>query len=518
METTEKNKKLSRSTLAVMGCTLLSRLLGFVKIVIIGAVFGASGKADVLNAVFAVPNNLRKLMAEGALSSSFIPVLAASLAAKDDHSVTRKIVRNIMAFQMVVLVPVCILSIIFADFLINDILLDFENPELQALAVDLFRCFISYILLISICAVIMAVLNVHGYFTVPALTPILFSVAVIVSILCLHRSIGVFSMAVGVLAGGVMQILFQYPRYRKLDYDMKLSFDFSNEKFRKIMINWLPIVATSSIFAINQQISMRFASGLDVGSSSAISYALVFWQLPYGIFAAAITTVLFPKMSREGASGQFNELVSTLTTGIVSLMALLIPSSVIMYFLGYDIISIGMQRGSFTADDTALAGFVLQGYAFGLLGTGVFNFVQRYYYSVNDYKKPFMFAMLCAAMDIVLSLWLKETPLRAAGLAWANTVSFTVGSILMLADIRLKTKKLPVMRIIRELAMVSVAMIGGIVPLLVFRLYCGNWWKTGVSVPYFGIFMAAVIAFSAIVLTLYKLMGLNTVFMLRKKS
>lgn len=501
-----------------MGCTLLSRLLGFIKIVIIGAVFGASGKADVLNAVFAVPNNLRKLMAEGALSSSFIPVLSASVAQGDEHSVTRKIVRNIMAFQMVVLIPVCILSIIFADFLINDILLDFENPELQLLAVDLFRCFISYILLISICAVIMAVLNVHGFFTVPALTPILFSIAVIVSILTLHRSMGVFSMAVGVIAGGILQILFQYPRYRKLDYDMKLSFDFSNEKFRKIMINWLPIVATSSIFAINQQISMRFASGLDTGSSSAISYALVFWQLPYGIFAAAITTVLFPKMSREAASGQGDLAVETMTTGIVSLMALLIPSSVIMYFLGYDIISIGMQRGSFTADDTALAGYVLQGYAFGLLGTGIFNFVQRYYYAVNNYKKPFFFAVLCAALDVVLSLWLKETPLRAAGLAWANTISFTVGSLFMLADIRLSTRKLPVFRLARELVLVSLAMVGGVIPLMVFGHYCGDWWKTGVSIPYFGAFMAVVAVFSAVVLTLYKLFGLNTVFMLRKRS
>ena len=104
-----------------MLCTMLSRILGFVKIVLIGAVFGGSGKADVLNAVFNIPNNLRKLMAEGALSSSFIPVLAGSLANKEPHSVTRKIVRNIMAFQVVVLVPVCVLSIIFSDFLVEDI-------------------------------------------------------------------------------------------------------------------------------------------------------------------------------------------------------------------------------------------------------------------------------------------------------------------------------------------------------------------------------------------------------------
>ena len=165
-EKSNENRRRGLSTVSVMMCTMLSRILGFVKIVLIGAVFGGSGKADVLNAVFNIPNNLRKLMAEGALSSSFIPVIAGSLANKEPHSVTRNIVRNIMAFQVVVLVPVCVLSIIFSDFLVNRVLLNFADPQLQELAVSLFRWFISYILLISISAVLLAVLNVHNYFTI----------------------------------------------------------------------------------------------------------------------------------------------------------------------------------------------------------------------------------------------------------------------------------------------------------------------------------------------------------------
>ncbi len=515
-----ENRRRGLSTISVMLCTMLSRILGFVKIVMIGAVFGGSGKADVLNAVFNIPNNLRKLMAEGALSSSFIPVIAGSLANKEPHSVTRKIVRNIMAFQVVVLVPVCVLSIIFSDFLVNKVLLDFADPQLQLLAVSLFRWFISYILLISISAVLLAVLNVHGYFTIPALTPILFSIAVIVSILCLHKSMGVYSMAVGVLAGGVMQILFQCPLFKKLGYDFKLSFDFKNEKFSRIMVNWFPVLATSCIFAINQQIAMRFASGLETGSSSAISYALVFWQLPFGIFSASITTVLFPQMSKEGATGQLTQLTNTLTTGIISLMGLLIPSSVIMYFLGYDIISIGMQRGSFTVDNTAMAGFVLQGYAWGLLGTGAFNFVQRYYYSLNNYKKPFFFAALVATMDVLLSLWLKETPLRVAGLAWANTISFTLGTCFMLADIKFHSKELSITAMLKELAKILIAIAVGMIPVLVYLRSCSTWWKGGASLSYLGTFLAVCAVFAIIVLALYKVLKLDALFMLwlrRKK-
>ena len=513
-ENNSENKRRGLSTISVMVCTMLSRILGFVKIVLIGAVFGGSGKADVLNAVFNIPNNLRKLMAEGALSSSFIPVLAGSLANKEPHSVTRNIVRNIMAFQVVVLVPVCVLSIIFSDFLVNRVLLNFADPQLQELAVSLFRWFISYILLISISAVLLAVLNVHNYFTIPALTPILFSIAVIISIVCLHSHMGVYSMVVGVLLGGVLQVLFQCPLFRKLGYDFKLSFDFKNEKFHRIMVNWFPVLATSCIFAINQQIAMRFASGLETGSSSAISYALVFWQLPFGIFAASINTVLFPQMSKEGATGQLEQLNNTLTTGIISLMGLLIPSSVIMYFLGFDIISLGMQRGSFTVENTAMAGLVLKGYAWGLLGTGAFNFVQRYYYSVNNYKKPFIFAALVATMDVLLSLWLKETPLRVAGLAWANTISFTLGTCFMLTDIKLHSKKLSILAIMRELWKILVAVIAGMVPVLVYLHFCSAWWHEGLSLRYLGAFMAACAVFAAMVLALYKVLGLNALFML----
>ena len=512
-EKSKENRRRGLSTFAVMVCTMLSRILGYVKIIFISSIFGASGQADVLNAVFAIPNNLRKLMAEGALSSSFIPVLAGSVAKKEPHSVTRNIVRNIMALQFVVLVPLCLLSIIFADFLVNRVLLSFADPSLQTLAVSLFRWFISYILLISISAVLLAVLNVHNYFTIPALTPILFSISVIFSILFLHKHMGVYSMAVGVLAGGLLQILFQCPAFHRLGYDFKLSCNFRNDKFRQIMINWGPVVATSSIFAINQQISMRFASALEPGSSSALSYALVFWQLPFGIFATSINTVLFPQMSKEAATGKIKELASTLSSGIVALMGLLIPSSAVMYFLGYDIFSIGLQRGSFAASDTAMTAFVLQGYAWGLLGTGAFNFVQRYYYSLNNYRKPFCFAVLCAALDVFLSLWLKETPLRVAGLAWANTISFTLCTCIMLADIKIHSHNLSIIGMIKDMGRIAVSVAAGLVPLLLFLHFCGTWWEGGLSLTYLVLFLTVCALFAGIVLVLYKALGLNALFM-----
>ncbi len=244
-----------------MACTLLARALGFVRNIIIAALFGATGSADVLNAVFNIPNNFRKLLAEGALSSAFIPVLSQALIRDPEGNTARKLVGNILTFQLIVLIPLMTLSVVFARPIIS-VFLDFSEPVKMSASAGLFRWICHYLLLISISAVLMGILNSHGIFITPALTPVLFSVCVIGSILLLHRRLGVFSMAVGVLAGGVLQIVFQLPLFRKAGYSLRPNVDFSNPAFKRVIRLWLPVVATSSIFAVNQQIAIRFASGL----------------------------------------------------------------------------------------------------------------------------------------------------------------------------------------------------------------------------------------------------------------
>ncbi|NJL72221.1 MAG: hypothetical protein HC888_11885 [Candidatus Competibacteraceae bacterium] len=265
----------------VMASTMVSRLLGFLRIAVIGSVFGASGAADVLNAVFTIPNNLRKLMAEGALSSAFIPVLSRAIVAEDGQNRTRRIVGNILALQFIVLAPLLVLCVVFSGPLTHT-LLDFSEAGRMRDAASLFQWIIHYLLLISVSAALMAVLNAHNKFVVPAITPILFSIFVIAAVVVFSRSLGIYAMAAGVLAGGVAQVLFQAPRFMRLGYTFKPDLRFTNEDFRAVMRLWLPVVATASIYSVNEQIAMRFATALDDGSASAMSNALVFWQLPSG--------------------------------------------------------------------------------------------------------------------------------------------------------------------------------------------------------------------------------------------
>lgn len=506
------------ATVVVMSATLGSRVLGFIRQAVINAVFGASGEADVLNLVFNIPNNLRKLLAEGALSSAFIPVLSASVVRDESGAEARGVVRRVLAFQFVVLIPILLGSVLFAPQVVGFIL-DFPEPSRQALAADLFRWLINYLLLISVSAVLMGTIHAHQQFLVPAVTPLLFSISVIASVLLLQRRLGVHAMAVGVLIGGFAQIIFQIPAYRRLGCRFRLSLGFADPLFRKILRQWLPVVATASIFTVNTQVAMFFASGLEDGSGSALTNALTFWQLPFGIFSASITTVLFPRMSRQAASNDTEGLRTTLRYGVRYLIALLVPSALVMALLGEQIIAVAFQRGAFALENTIMAARVLRGFCVGLLSVGAYNFFQRFFYSVGDFRTPMVIAGVTFVLDVALSLWLKETVLAVAGLSLANSIAFTIGLGLMVMRARAHVGGLGVREILVTLAKTSVAAGVLVVMSIVFERWSGNdWWQIGSSALGFGYLIAMCLAMVFVVVGLYIVMKVDVVAILLRRK
>jgi putative peptidoglycan lipid II flippase len=502
------------STMVVMVSTLISRLLGFLRIAVIGAVFGASGNADVLNLVFNIPNNLRKLLAEGALSSAFIPTLARSHVTDPSLGRSHLLVRQLIGFQLVVLVPIVVISVISPGS-ITDIILDFPELHRQVLAAELFRWLILYLVLISVAAVLMGTLNSHQSFLVPALAPLLFSFAVIGSILLLHRHMGVFSMVVGVLIGGTAQLIVHIPPVRRRGYRITPHFDFSSPEFKKVLRQWLPVVSTASVFAVNQQIALFFASGLPDGSGSAMTNALVFWQLPFGIFAASITTVLFPTMSRQHALGDTTGLADSIESGLRGLLLLLVPSGIGLAVLGREMIAVALQRGAFSAEATVLAADVLVYYSIGLFSVGGFNFLQRAYYACDDYRTPLKVAVITVILDVLLSLWLKETALAVAGLALANTIAFTVGFFLYLPPIYRHADGFSVQRIGQALLPAAFGSLAAVVVVLLLRgflPYVGIsslWWSGGSSLKNLGLFLFHAVPAALALVGTYRLFGLK---------
>jgi len=516
----EKSKReTTLSAYVVMACTLGSRLLGFVRTALVSAFFGASGVADVLNAVFSIPNNLRKLMAEGALSSAFIPQLSRNIVNDKTGQKARDLSRNIIGFQLIILIPLTFISILFAPAVIR-IFTSFDSIEKIQLSEKLFVWLINYALLISISAVLMAVLNSHSKFLIPALTPILFSVSVITSLIIFHEKFGIFAMAIGVLVGGVAQLIFQYPLYRKLKYSLIPSFHFKDEDFQRVLKQWFPVLATSSIFAINHQVAILIASSISDGSVSALTNAIVFWQLPSGIFSASITTVLFPKMSRQAGIKDYQGMLETVEYGIKALSILLIPSAFLMGVLGKEIISFAFQRGLFVAEHTYAAATVLIGYCAGMFFVGVYQFSQRFYYSLRDYKTPFIAAFVTVVLDIILSLLLKDTSMKVAGLAWANTISFTIGMIILLSGISRKTGgKIQWKSIISTF----VKSIFSIIPAGLFIYTMGSitgrdWWMNGSSLKTFVLLLINGGGSVSLILLMFNLLKVEFISIIKRKG
>lgn len=511
----ESMSKSAGSTGVVMVLTTASRILGFVRLAVFNAVFGASGVADVINFVFSLPQNLRKLLAEGALSSAFVPVLSRAVA-EERSSDARKIVRTLFGFQYAVLVPILLLCVVFSTPIIS-LIQEFPEPDRQELAAELFRWFVHYSLLISVSAVIMGALNSRRSFGVPATTPIVFSLVVIASILLFHRSLGVYAMVLGVLVGGLAQVLFQLPQFYRKGFDLRPSFAFRNSEFRVILRRWLPVVAASSIFAINQLIALLFASGLSDGSVSAMTNAVIFWQLPQGIFAASITTVLFPRMSRQVGANDRVGLQETISYAIRGLVALLIPSAVLLSLLGAPLIAMAFQRGEFTSANTILAARVLVAYSIGLLSVGGFAFLQRFFYAWGDYRFPTAVAFGCMVVDVALSLWLKETSLGVAGLAVANSVAFSLAlAALLVRAVRL-LGGLDLRRIAATTGKTLLASVAAAaIPLASERLL-GQWWIGGSSARGFGILGAIGCASLIVIGGLYYLLKIEVVTMLIRR-
>jgi len=420
----------SVSAAIVMACTAGSRLFGYVRQALFSYYFGASGSADALNAVFNIPNNLRKLFAEGAFSSAFIPVLSSTMEEDASGARPRRLARNLSAFLVIVLLPLVGLSIAFPHVFVTT-LLQFSDPAKVTVGAQGMQWMFNYILLVSLSALVMAVLNSHGVFAVPALSPLLFTLATVLSIVLLNGRFGILSMGIGVLAGGILQLAVQIPSLRRRGYSLRPDFRLANPDFTRTIRLWLPYLASASIPTVTQFFAQLFASGLEDGSVSAIVNSVMFLQIPIGIFTASINTVLFPRMSRLATRGDREGLKGSVSYGIESLIVLLVPSTVLLCLFGKEIIAAALQRGRFTEAATIMASRALTGYAVGLLFMGTYQFLQRLFYSLKSFTVPLVSAAFVAVIDVGLSLVLKETPLRVSGLAYANSVAFTAGTVML---------------------------------------------------------------------------------------
>lgn len=458
-----------------MVCTLFSRLLGIVKARVISSVFGASGTADVINFTYNIPNNFRKLFAEGALSSAYIPVFSSL---ENEEKQREKLLSTLLVFQIALFIPIAIISWVAAPQIVR-FLSDFSQTGQLELSAGLLKWFVIFLAAISISALFSGVLQCHGLFFVPAFAPILFNLAVISAVLCASSRLGAYSMAVGVVAGGILQAGYTWVKLHKIGYRLRFSWNFKDPNFKRVMRAWLPVTITAIVAIIDQQVTFYFASGFETGSATAFSNAIIFWQTPYGIFFTAIATVFFPVMSTAYAKKDFTALAHHVEQGMTYLATFMIPSMILLFTFRHELVAVVLQTGRYTLQDTMLTARVLAWNLPGLLFVAWYSFLQRYSYSSGKYQHALFTAIGVAATDILLMWFFTARGMDVTALPLANVISSSLGclSLCLLGIIPLQAFK--TVRFLKTLAKIIGANLPLVLACIAYLSFSPTFWQAG---------------------------------------
>lgn len=429
--------KLLRSTAVVGQMTLISRVLGFVRDVVIARLFGASLAADAFFIAFKIPNLFRRLFAEGAFSQAFVPVLAEYRERDGDEGV-RALVDPTGGALALVLLAVTALGVAAAPVLITIFAPGFlDDTEKLGLATDLLRLTFPYLLFISLTALAGAVLNTYGRFAVPAFTPVLLNVAIITSALVLSPRLEepVMALALGVLAGGVAQLALQIAALARLGLVPRPRLDREHPGVRKILRLMGPAMFGVSVAQINLMLDTLIASFLVTGSISWLYYSDRLMEFPLGVFGIALATVVLPNLSArfsEGDGGAFSE---TLDWALRWVLLVGLPAAAGLAVLAAPMLATLFGYGAFAEHDVAMAARSLVAYAGGLVGFMLIKVLAPGFFARQDTKTPVRIGVIAMVANMALNLLL-VFPLAHAGLALATTLSAWLNAALLLRGLR----------------------------------------------------------------------------------
>ncbi len=433
------NTSMVSSAGKVASATAFSRVLGLIREQVVAVLFGAGMLTDCFVAAFRIPNLLRDLFAEGALSSAFVPVFKEQLVKRDKMDAFRLANVTISVLLLVVGLAVS-LGIIFSPQLVYISAKGFtSNPEKFDLTVNLTRLMFVYLLLVSVSAVLMGILNSTGRFGIPALSPALFNLGMILTPVLLYEYFNapIYTLALGVIIGGMGQLVFQLPSMHRIGFRFRLIFDFYDDGLKRIIKLIAPMMLGLSASRINILINTLLASFLIEGSISYLNFAYRLMHFPLGVFAVALGTVALPRASEDVARGDHPALTRTFAEAFGLNMFLVIPSAAFLAVFGKDVVKLIFQYGAFDATDTLNTARALFYYSFGLIGFAGVRVVAPVYYALGDSKRPMLYSILAVAVNIGLNFALIPF-LNFAGLAAATGAAGLANMGLLLANLKRK--------------------------------------------------------------------------------
>jgi putative peptidoglycan lipid II flippase len=419
--------------------TLASRILGFVRDLVLAQVFGANAQTDAFFVAFKIPNFLRRLFAEGAFATAFVPVLT-EYRTQREYRELKDFVDHVAGSLGLVVLAVSLLGVVAAPLVVSLFafgwVIDGETVKL-ALAADMLRLTFPYLFFISLTAFAGGILNAHDRFAVPAFTPVLLNLCLIGAALWLAPQMPepIVALAWGVLAAGITQFTFQLPFLARIRLVPRPRPGFHDPGVRRVLRLMVPALFAVSVTQINLLLDTVLASFLETGSISWLYYSDRLMEFPLGILGVALSTVILPRLSRRQAEAAPQLFSRELDWGLRTAVVFGAPAAVGLIALAGPMIATLFESDVFDARDVAMAERSLMAYAFGLQAFILIKVLAPGFYARQDTRSPVRIAVIAMLANMLLNLIL-IVPLRHAGLALATSLAAYLNALLLWRGLR----------------------------------------------------------------------------------
>ncbi len=417
---------------SIGAATLASRVLGFVRDMVVALAFGAGPVTDAFFVAFRIPNILRRLLAEGALSTAVIPVFT-EYAVKHSREELIRMLRAVLTAGLLVLGVTTVLGIVAAPGLLTLIAPGFSDPAQRGLAVVLTRLMFPYLVLVGLAAFAMGVLNSQGRFFAAALGPAVLNVGMILAVVLLARRVDppIAALAIGVLVGGLGQLLVQVPSLRRLGLLVTPSGELRHPALARVARLLLPAVFGLAAVQVMVFVNTLLASLLPAGSISFLYYADRVMEFPLGVFGIALASASLPAMSRQAAAGDLRGVADTLNFALRLAVYVSAPATVGLVLLSVPITRVLFERGRFGAEDTAATAVALVWYAVGLVGFAGARIAAQAFYAIAEPGTAVRMGVLAIGANVIAAAALMG-PMGHAGLAAASSLGAYVNLLALL--------------------------------------------------------------------------------------
>jgi len=461
-----KEKLNTRAAGIVALAVMFSRVLGLARELILAALFGAGRGMDAYITAFRAPNLLRDLFAEGALSVAFVTVFS-KVSVEKGVDAAWVLARKMATITLVFMSIVTVLGIIFAGPLMCVLAPGFD-PEKSAFAIELTRIMFPFILLVSLAALVMGMLNSRNVFGMPAMASSFFNIGSIVGGVAVAWLIdphfgprSLIGIAVGTLIGGFLQLVVQLPSLRKVGFSFGLDFGWNDPQVKRVLVLMLPAVIAASAVQVNVMVNSVFASYLGDGAVSWLAYAFRLMQLPLGIFGVAIATVTLPAVSKIAAGGDMAHFRETLGKALRLALFLTLPATVGLVLMSDEIIGLIYQRGKFSLSDTLQTGGALKFYAVGLMAYACIKVVSPAFYALDRKWTPMTVSFFSIGLNILLNWQLTfRLGMGHRGLALSTGISAVANFVLLYVFMRRAAGGMPTASLLGSFARMLVAAAG----------------------------------------------------------